>query len=110
VIVMASYGAFHTDADCADTRADGYPGLDPGKIELLTARNDALNAVLTAGADKYGFPVARPALGRLCDTGSDGLGPDLQGLADPFPFHPTGIASLRMASSVVRLVPPPASR
>jgi lysophospholipase L1-like esterase len=110
VIVMASYGAFHTDADCADTRADGYPGLDPGKIELLTARNDALNAVLTAGADKYGFPVARPALGRLCDTGSDGLGPDLQGLADPFPFHPTGIGSLRMASSVVRLVPPPASR
>jgi hypothetical protein len=39
----------------------------------------------------------------------DGLGPDLQGMTDPFPFHPTGIGSLRMASSVVReIVPLPA--
>ena len=54
--------------------------------------------------------MARPELGLLCETGSDGLGPDLQGLADPFPFHPTGIGSLRMASAVVRLVAPPATR
>jgi GDSL-like Lipase/Acylhydrolase family len=110
VIVLTSYDAFGSDADCADTRADGHPGLDPAKIELLAARNNQLNAVLTAGAEKYGFVVARPELGLLCSAGGDGLGPDLQGLADPFPFHPTGIGSLRMASAVVRLVEPPGTR
>jgi hypothetical protein len=110
VIVMTSYGAFAPDADCADTRAPGHPGLDPAKIGLLAARNDQLNAVLTAGAEKYRFAVARPELGGLCATGADGLGPDLQGLADPYPFHPTGVGSLRMASSVVRLVDPAAAR
>ena len=110
VIIVASYGAFAKDADCADTRATGYPGLDAGKIALLTARNDQLNAVLTAGAEKYGFAVARPELSLLCDPHSDGLGPDIQGMADRFPFHPTGIGSLRTASSVVRLVNPPPQR
>jgi hypothetical protein len=106
VVVMTSYGAFPPDADCADTRAEGYPGLDPTKIELLTDRNDQLNDVLSAGAEKYGFAVARPELGLLCEKGEDGLGPDLQGMSDPFPFHPTGVGSLRMASSVVRLITP----
>jgi hypothetical protein len=115
VIVMTSYGAFPPEADCADTRAEGYPGLDATKIELLTDRNEQLNAVLTAGAQKYGFAVARPELGLLCenspdDLGADGLGPDLQGMVDPFPFHPTGIGSLRMASSVVRLIEPAPQR
>jgi len=104
VIIMTSYEAFESDAQCADTRASGYPGLDPVKIELLTARNEQLNAVLAAGARKYGFAMASPELRLLCEPGSDGLGPDLQGLADPFPFHPTGVGSLRMASSVVRLI------
>ena len=31
---------------------------------------------------------------------------DLQGLADPFPFHPTAIGSLRMAASVTPLLDP----
>jgi hypothetical protein len=66
--------------------------------------------VLTAGADKYGFAMARPELSLLCDPHSDGLGPDIQGMADPFPFHPTGVGSLRTASSVVRLVNPPPQR
>jgi hypothetical protein len=110
IIVMTSYGAFPPDADCADTRAEGYPGLDAGKIRLLTDRNEQLNAVLEAGAEKYGFAVARPELGLLCEDGIDGLGPDLQGMADPFPFHPTGIGSLRMASSVVRHIAPTPTR
>ena len=110
VIVVASYGAFAGDADCSDTKAAGYPGLDPTKIALLTARNDQLNTVLTAGAEKYGFAMARPELSLLCDPHSDGLGPDIQGMADPFPFHPTGVGSLRTASSVVRLVNPPPQR
>ncbi|WP_198962057.1 hypothetical protein [Pseudonocardia sp. MH-G8] len=107
IIVMTSYGAFPPDADCADTRAEGYPGLNPEKIDLLTDRNEQLNAVLVAGAQKYGFAVAHPALGLLCEKGTDGLGPDLQGMSEPFPFHPTGIGSLRMASSVVRQIEPP---
>jgi lysophospholipase L1-like esterase len=117
VIVTTSYEPFRPDADCPDTRAAGYPGLDRDKIELLTARNDRLNDVLGAGAGKYGFAVARPALRPLCSTGTgiqdraaDGLGPDLQGLADPFPFHPTGVGSIRMASSVIRLIAPPSAR
>jgi hypothetical protein len=110
IIVMTSYGAFPPGADCADTRAAGYPGLDAAKIELLSDRNEQLNGVLEAGAEKYGFAVARPELGLLCEDGVDGLGPDLQGMADPFPFHPTGIGSLRMASSVVRLLGPTPAR
>jgi hypothetical protein len=106
VIVVTSYDPFLPDADCADTRAEGHPGLNPAKIELLHARNKQLNDVLAAGAEKYGFAVARPELAPLCTKGDDGLGPDLQGMSDPFPFHPTGIGSLRMASSVVRLIQP----
>jgi lysophospholipase L1-like esterase len=106
IIIMTSYGAFPPGADCADTRAEGYPGLDAAKIELLMARNNQLNDVLTAGAQKYGFAVAEPKLAMLCEKGTDGLGPDLQGMSDPFPFHPTGIGSLRMASSVVQLIEP----
>jgi hypothetical protein len=106
VIVMTSYGAFGPHADCPDTGAEGYPGLDAAKIGLLADRNAQLNGVLAAGAQKYGFTVARPELGLLCEDRTDGLGPDLQGMADPFPFHPTGIGSLRMASSVVRLIEP----
>lgn len=110
VIVMTSYGAFAPDATCANTHVPGYPGLDPGKITLLVDRNDQLNDVLTGGASKYGYAVARPSLALLCDPAGDGLGPDLQGMTDPFPFHPTGVGSLRMASSVARLVDLPSVR
>ena len=102
VIIMTSYEVFDPDADCLDSRAEGHPGLNPAKIELLNARNDRLNDVLRAGADKYGFTVVDPPLRPLCDPRGDGLGPDLQSTADPAPFHPTGIGSLRMASAVVR--------
>ena len=29
-------------------------------------------------------------------------------LADPFPFHPTGVGMIRLASSVVRIIKPAA--
>ncbi|WP_219414125.1 GDSL-type esterase/lipase family protein [Pseudonocardia nigra] len=106
IIVVTSYRAFPPDADCPDTRAEGFPGLDATKIELLTERNEQLNDVLRAGAQAYGFAVAEPELALLCEQPADGLGPDLQGMSDPFPLHPTGIGSLRMASSVVRLIEP----
>lgn len=105
IIVMTSYGAFEPDADCSDTRGPpGAPGLDAGKIELLAERIEALNDVLVAGAQAYGFPVARPELALLCEDAPGGLGPDLQGPTDPFPYHPTGIGSLRMAASVTPLL------
>jgi len=110
VIVMTSYGAFAPDADCPDTHAAGFPGLDQTKISLLTGRNDQLNAVLEAGAQKYGYALARPALSLLCDREPDGLGPDIQGMADRYPFHPTGLGSLRMAFAVARVVDLPSTR
>lgn len=124
IVVMTSYGAFAEDsaagsagptvpaAPCPDSRGpEQFPGLDPAKIELLTRRNDAVNDILVSGAEAYGFAVARPVLGPLCSGSSGaGLGPDLQGLADPFPFHPTAIGSLRMAAAVTPLLGPPPSR
>jgi hypothetical protein len=109
IIVMTSYGAFEPDTDvedCPDTRREGYPGLDETKIDLLNARNERLNDVLRAGAGKYDFTVVDPPLRLLCGQRRDGLGPDVQGLADPAPFHPTGIGELRMASAVVREIRP----
>ncbi|HEY0573000.1 MAG TPA: GDSL-type esterase/lipase family protein, partial [Pseudonocardia sp.] len=107
VAIVTSYRVLNADAQCPD--AKGPPaavGLDQSKIELLNQRNDRLNALLAGGAQKYGFQVADPELTALCDHSADGLGPDLQGLTDPDPFHPTGIGSLRMAAAVLPLIGP----
>jgi hypothetical protein len=93
VIVMTSYDVFAADAVCADTSGPrGLKGLDAAKIEVLADRNQELNDVLRSGAEKYEFAVAQRHLRPLCDPAIDELGADLQGLADPFPFHPTGVA------------------
>ncbi|WP_218597307.1 hypothetical protein, partial [Pseudonocardia oceani] len=108
IIVVTSYEPFPPDASCPDSRGPAeYPGLDEEKIALLGERNDAVNDVLVNGAQAYGFDVARPALRPLCGAERTGLGPDLQGLTDPFPFHPTGVGSLRMAAAVTPLLGPP---
>jgi hypothetical protein len=107
IVVMTSYGAFpaETDPTCPDARGPEYAvGLTQDKIDLLEDRNDQLNAVLTAGAEKYGFAVAQPDLRPLCSVGADGMSPDLQGLNDGFAFHPTAIGSLRLAATVARLL------
>jgi hypothetical protein len=153
VIVVTSYDALPAAPDpaCADLRGPaGAAGLTPAEVELLDARNAELNAILVAGAQKYGFGVARPRLTPLCaaepgaettaattdaptpsasttgtpapaapvpgvgsasdpaspSTPAGTLGPDLQGLADAFPFHPTGTGSLRTAAAVARLITP----
>lgn len=115
VIVTTSYDVFPPAGtpmrpNCPDLRYGTLPGLDQDKIDLFAARNAQLNDVLTAGAQKYGFALARPELLPLCSTGTDPLGPDLQGLDSPNAFHPTGVGSLRMASAVVRLLAPNAAR
>ena len=105
IIVTTSYEVFEPDADCDDTKGPaGANGLNEGNIRLLSSRNDELNEVLTTGAEKYGFNVVEPRLSKLCEANPDQLGPDIQGIADPYPFHPTGIGIIRLASSVTRVV------
>jgi hypothetical protein len=139
VVVVTSYDALPAAPDpaCADLRGPaGAAGLSPAEVELIGSRNAELNAILAAGAQKYGFRVARPHLAPLCPAGpgtagpgtggtasaaappsapiapataasrADTVGPDLQGMADAFPFHPTGAGSLRTAAAVARLVAP----
>jgi hypothetical protein len=107
IIIMTSYDVFKPDAKCEDTNAPGRSsGLSPDGITVLAARNHELNDVLTSGAQKYGFDLAKPALTTLCEPSHDQLGPDIQGLSDPFPFHPTGVGMIRLASSVVRIIKP----
>ncbi|GAA4811486.1 hypothetical protein GCM10023200_56610 [Actinomycetospora chlora] len=109
VVVLTSYDVLRPDADCPTARGPlQYPGLTPPEIALLAGRNAELNEVLTAGARRYGFDVVAPPVSPLCVPSADGLGPDLQALTDPHPFHPTGVGELRMAIPVVaRLASPP---
>jgi hypothetical protein len=107
VVIVSSYDVFGPGADCADTKGPvGTPGLSAANINLLADRNAALNAVLISGAQKYKFDTARPRLTPLCATSDDALGPDIQGLSDANPFHPTGIGEIRIASSVVQVLKP----
>ena len=83
---------------------DGVPGLDADNIALLIERNQQLNHVLEAGADAYHFSFVRPRLATLCQSTSPEVGPDLQGLDDQHPFHPTAIGTLRIAAMVFAAV------
>ncbi|MCW0212538.1 MAG: GDSL-type esterase/lipase family protein [Pseudonocardia sp.] len=113
IVITASYDAFVASpaTDCPDLRGPaGTPGLDQAKVDLLADRNAQLNEVLETGAQRYGFTVARPALTPLCGDPALRLGPDLQGLADRHPFHPTAAGSLRVAASLANALgptPPP---
>jgi hypothetical protein len=107
VIIVNSYDVFAPGATCPDAAGPpGAIGLSPQNIEVLISRNRALNDVINFGARKYQFPVATPVLTPLCQKETDGLGPDIQGLADPAPFHPTGVGMLRIASATARLIAP----
>jgi len=107
IVFMTSYDVFKPDASCSDARGPaGAKGLNPDNIKMLTTRNREFNDVLTSGAHKYGFDVARPMLATLCEPSQDQLGADLQGVDGPHPFHPTGIGMVRMASAVVQVLRP----
>ena len=112
VVVMKSYDVFDPDAGtpetrCADARGPaGAKGLTPEKIAFLAELNRELNDVLASGAQKYGFDVAEPHLTKLCRPSPDGLGPDLQGIGMPNPFHPTAVGVVRLAASIIRLIKP----
>jgi len=112
VIVLGSYDVLDPDAGdpsagCRDARGPaGTSGLTPEKIRFLSSLNGELNAVLGAGAEKYGFELAVPRLTKLCRPSADGLGPDLLGIDDPNPFHPTALGAVRMAGAVLRMLGP----
>nr|WP_222132067.1 GDSL-type esterase/lipase family protein [Pseudonocardia sp. C8] len=111
VVVTLSYDPFpdRFDPGCPDMQGPpGTPGLDQGKLDLLAERNRRLNDVLADGAARFGFTTALPNLSPLCAEARDRLGPDLQGLDRPHPFHPTGLGSLRMAASVAAALATPA--
>lgn len=107
IVIVTSYDVFNPGANCVDTKGPvGTPGLSAANINLLADRNAALNSVLTTGAEKYKFDIARPRLNPLCASADDALGPDIQGLSSSNPFHPTGIGEIRLASSVVQVIKP----
>ena len=108
VIVVTSYDVFKPDAACDDAKGPpGSAGLNPDSIGLLSGRTAMLNDVLVGGAEKYEFTVARSVLTPLCEPVNEQIGPDLQGLDDPQPFHPTAVGVIRMAASVARAITPP---
>jgi hypothetical protein len=105
VIVVTAYDLFAAKANCPDARAPGTRrGISDANVALLSSRTRQLNDVLMAGADKYGFDVAAPHLTALCEPTPDGLGPDIQGLSEPNPFHPTATGMIRMAAVVARVI------
>lgn len=107
IIIMTSYDVFQPDAHCSDTQGrPGVKGLNAGNITLLADRNKQLNDVLSSGAEKYHFNIAKPMLATLCNPHNDHLGADIQGLDDGHPFHPTGIGMVRLAASVVPVIKP----
>ena len=87
IIVMTSYEAFQHRRRLRGHPGRGHPGPGPGQDRAAAARNDALNAVLTAGADKYGFPVARPGWGGSATPGAR-AGPGPAGARRPVPVPP----------------------
>lgn len=102
IVVVGSYDVFANDAECADTRGPGsVPGLSRHNLAVVAARNDQLNDVLRAGAAAYGDSFVVPHLKTLCEAPDPQVGPDLQGLSDRYPFHPTGVGMVRLAASVL---------
>jgi hypothetical protein len=105
IIIVGSYDVFASDAHCASTAGPaGVPGLDADNIALIRQRNAQLNGVLEAGASAYDFDFVQPHLATLCQASDPEIGPDLQGLDDAHPFHPTGIGIIRIAASVFAAV------
>jgi lysophospholipase L1-like esterase len=103
VVIMGSYDVFNPDATCDDARGPAEaPGLTAQKIDLLIDMNQRFNDVLHYGAQRYGYSVAEPRIAPLCSTPDPTLGPDLQGLKDSAPFHPTAVGEIRMASAAAQ--------
>ena len=111
VIVVTSYGAFAPDADCADTRAAGYPGLDAAKIDAAHGAQRPAQRGAHRGRREVRLRGGPPGARRCCATRTPTV---WARTSRAWPTRsrsiPPAIGSLRMASSVVRLVNPPPPR
>src|SRR6185436_14525536 len=99
--------------DCADTLTQNefdyrLAAFDRAYGDLLVDLNDLPGRPQVIVVTSYGAFAQDADCSGTKAAGYPGL--DIQGMADPFPFHPTGVGSLRTASSVVRLVNPPPQR
>jgi hypothetical protein len=101
VIVNQYYDPFGQRPGCL-----AQSGLTPEKLNTLTTRLAALNAVLANGAAEFGFSSPLPEFTghELCSTQ-----PYVQGLDSAAPFHPTGMGQLAIAlADQAALQSPPA--
>jgi hypothetical protein len=89
VIVNQYYDPFGSQPGCL-----GPFGLTTGKLGTLTSRLAALNAVLSKGAEQFGFSSPQPEFAghQLCTAH-----PYVQGLDAAAPFHPTDMGQLAIA-------------
>jgi lysophospholipase L1-like esterase len=128
VIVVGYYDPFGTTFDCPQLRdpqaprepAPGYgfaaqpDGPDQAtivgqKVEPMRSMLAQLNAVLVQGAAAFGFASVTPSFEGhgLCSPQ-----PWVQGMAEPYPFHPNAAGELAIAAAVlpqlITLAPVPA--
>lgn len=120
VIVVGYYDPFGDTFDCQQLRdpqqppgsAEGYGfaarrgGPDPAavvteKVAPLRSMLAQLNAVLEQGAAAFGFASVTPSFHghALCSAQ-----PWVQGMADPYPFHPRAAGELAIAAAVLPLL------
>lgn len=89
VLINRYYAPFDPSLECLEPL-----GLTRDKLEVLLERVDALNEVIEAGAQTFGFRAVQPDFSghELCTEGSYVQGPD-----DAAPLHPNARGQLVIA-------------
>ncbi|MDA8269888.1 MAG: SGNH/GDSL hydrolase family protein [Actinomycetota bacterium] len=89
VIINLYYNPFDTSKDCLSSA-----GLDPSREKSLISMLDALNSVLSKGAQASSFVSVNPSFAghALCDSQ-----PYVQGIRSLAPFHPNAAGELAIA-------------
>ena len=103
ILLQLSYDIFDPNdfaKNCPDMHPPGHVGLDASKLALFSYLNSQLNEALLQVAKQYHFTVVRPNLTPLCTLQTDGLGPDIQGIHDEAPFHPTPLGVERIVAAI----------
>ncbi len=97
VLVNEYYSPFGPDIGCLRRY-----GITAVKEKVLAARLAQLNAVLTQGAQTFGFGVADPLFTGHALCSAD---PYVQGPGDPAPLHPTVAGELEIALADQQVLP-----
>ena len=89
VLINTYFNPFGSNVKCLSSA-----GFTPAKTQALASRLAALNAVLTRGAQTFGFIPVQPSFAghELCTSQ-----PYVQGAHDAAPFHPTASGELAIA-------------